>query len=310
MTSDRFLAWQGLVFQAAQDPHQALQILQSPPADLTSEQWARGQFWKACLFCQSQQLGEALNALQRVDQVGHWLSPARLQDHDLDPIRDDPEFVALIDKWTQRLGQEAAAHSATLQVLPSVGSEKGTVIALHMNSNSPAQTHPLFSSLITEGWRVAIAGSGQYVGEGMAVWNDRAQAETELQQWAEQLGGAPLWAGLSAGGSTVLRGALNGSIAASGVLAVVPSVAAHPEWYPDEPIGVPVALVVGKQDPLALGTLQFAELLKERGVPVRVWRHAGGHDVPENWQGIRAEALEWIQATKWIGRSKPEQQSG
>jgi len=296
MTSNAFLVWQGLVFQSAQDPRKALHILESPPADLTSEQWARGQFWKACLLCQSHRPGEAIEALKEVDKAGHWLSPTRLQDHDLDPLREDPEFTRLVQAWTRRLEQEAATHSATLQVLPGAAPEQETLVALHMNQSSPTQSHALFSSLTSEHWRVAIAGSGQYAGEGMAVWNDRTQADTELGQWAKQLGGCPVWAGLSVGGSTVLRGVLTGAVAAKGVLAVVPSVPAHPEWCPDEPVKIPTAFVVGERDQLASGTLQFAELLKARGVPVRVWVHPGGHDVPEDWQSIRAEALQWINA--------------
>lgn len=300
MTSDAFMAWQGLVFKAAHDPHKALRILDSPPADLTPDQWARGQFWKACLFCQSDQSGDALETLKQVDRAGHWLSPHRLQDRDLDPLRDAPEFVELIHKWNQRLELEAAAHTATLQVLPAVSPEQGTVVALHMNNNGPAQANSLFSPLRSQGWRVAIAGSGQYAGEGMAIWNDRLQADSELCQWAQELGGCPIWAGLSAGGATVLRGVMTGSVAAGGVLAVVPSVAARPDWCPDQPVKVPVAFVVGEQDQLAAGALQFAELLRERGVPVRVWTHAGGHDVPQNWPDVRAEAIEWLVATQSV----------
>lgn len=163
-----------------------------------------------------------------------------------------------------------------------------------MNHNGPAQAAALFAPLTAQGWRVAVAGSGQYAGEGMAVWNDRDQADAELRQWAQDVGGAPVWAGLSAGGAAALRNVLTGAVTARGVLAVVPSVGPHPDWCPEVPAQVPVAVVVGEQDPLAAGARQFADLLQDRGVPVRVWAHAGGHDVPPHWADVLREATEWI----------------
>ncbi|MBB5378810.1 hypothetical protein HNQ07_004317 [Deinococcus metalli] len=294
MPPSSFDAWHSLVFRAAATPQAALAILDDPPASLTADQWARGQFWKACLQCQLGQTSAALRALSAVDEHGHWLPSIRLQDHDLDAIRTDLQFAALEQQWTARFHREAAHHRATLEIIEPSRAPGGTLVALHMNTGDPEQTRPLFSSLVDQGWRVALAGSGQYVGPGMAVWNDLAQADGELQEWARAVGGHPLWAGLSAGGSTVLRGVLTGGVPAVGVLAIVPSVAARPIWLPDRPVPVPVALILGEGDGYTPGGLKLAERLEEVGLQVRVWIHPGGHEVPAHWEELRAEALDWL----------------
>lgn len=91
-----------------------------------------------------------------------------------------------------------------------------------------------------------------------------------------------------------LRGILTGKLAASGVLAVVPSLPNAPDWWPAMLPPLPVALVLGEQDSFTPNALWWAERLHAACVPVRVWTHSGGHEVPDHWPTVRAEALAWL----------------
>lgn len=168
------------------------------------------------------------------------------------------------------------------------------LIALHGNAGTPGTSRALYADLTGAGWRVALAGSGQYGGPEAYVWDDAAQADAEAASWAQELGGRPLWTGFSAGAGVVLRNVLTGAVPASGVLAVAPSVPEGPAWWPENPARVPVALVLGEADPRTSRTRALAEQLRAAGVPVREWTHPGGHTYPEGWEAVRDEALAWL----------------
>ncbi|MEF2279272.1 hypothetical protein V3W47_13275 [Deinococcus sp. YIM 134068] len=294
-----FGAWQKEIFarHGAGEFREALNVLSSPPPDLTPAQWARADFWAACLRATLGEPEAAVEALERVRDRGDWFAPVLLErDADLSPIRDHPRFVALLAAWRERQRVEAGRHQPSLTLLEPEGTPSGTLIALHGNAGTSEALRSHYADLAGEGWRVALAGSGQYGGPEAFVWDDAAQADAEAGEWTRGLGGRPIWAGFSAGAGVALRNVITGAVPASGVLAVAPSLAADLRWWPESPAQVPVALVLGEADPHTARALVLAERLRAVNAPVREWMHAGGHTHPKDWETVRAGALAWLAA--------------
>jgi predicted esterase len=160
--------------------------------------------------------------------------------------------------------------------------------------DSPETLQPLYADLTKHGWRVALAGSGQYGGPEALVWDSATQADEEARTWSGELGGQPVWAGYSAGAGVALRNVLTTAVPASGVLAVAPSVPSNPSWWSEHLTHVPVALILGRTDPHTPNALALAERLRTLGIPLREWTHEGGHTHPDNWKRLRDEALAWL----------------
>ncbi|MBB5235179.1 alpha/beta hydrolase [Deinococcus budaensis] len=296
MTATPFEEWQRDLFahHGAGRLREALAVLAAPPADLTPAQRARADFWAACLHAQLGEPGAALTALERVRDRGEWLAPALLErDPDLAPLRSLPRFGALLAAWRARQREEAGRHSPSLTVWAAREAVRGTLMALHGNAQAPDSLRPLYADLTAQGWRVALAGSGQFGGPGALVWDDPAQADAEVAGWAREVGGRPVWAGFSAGAGVALRAALGGAVPASGVLAVSPSLPAGLLEL-TAPARVPVALVLGEADPHTPRARTLAGRLRGAGVPVNEWTHPGGHTHPDGWAALRAGALAWL----------------
>lgn len=295
-----FESWQKEIFarHGAGKFREALGVLASPPPGLTPAQRARADFWAACLHATLREPEMAVGALERIRDRGGWFAPVWLErDTDLASIRGHPRFTALLHIWRERQRVEAEGHRPTLILLEPGGNARGTLIALHGNAGTPESLRPRYADLAGAGWRVALAGSGQYGGPEAFVWDDAAQADAEAADWARELGGRPVWTGFSAGAGVALRNVLTGVVPASGVLVVAPSIPAAPAWWPENPARVPVALVLGEADPRTPHTRTVMEKLRVADVPVREWTHPGGHTYPETWDEVREEGLAWLTAS-------------
>lgn len=56
--------------------------------------------------------------------------------------------------------------SPTLEILNPVGAPLHTLLVLHGNDGTPDDMRPLYADLTAQGWRVALACSGQDNGAG------------------------------------------------------------------------------------------------------------------------------------------------
>ncbi|WP_135230041.1 alpha/beta hydrolase [Deinococcus fonticola] len=193
----------------------------------------------------------------------------------------------------------------TLEILLPGGPFTRTLLVLHGNAGTPEVMRPLYAALTRQGWRVALAGSGQVNEAGGLRWNDLTATDQAVRAWLAELNAEahPVYfAGFSAGGYVTLRGALQGFFPARGILAVTPSIPAHPDWWPQgwtgAPVPVPVAFVVGETDELTppQETRLLAERLSRQGVPTLMLSHVGGHEHSGEWPQLRTQALDWLQA--------------
>lgn len=298
VTGDAFLTWQQALFALADERRlrEALELLASPPPHLSAAQRTRADFWTACLHASLDEANAALSALEGIQARGEWMAPVWLERMpELQPLREHPRFVRVLDAWQARLKEEEAAHRPALTRLEPRGGARGTLVALHGNANTPDTIRPQYADLTAEGWEVALPGSGQYAGPEALVWDDAERAQADVRAWARELDGRPVWAGFSSGGRVALNAVLSGLVPACGVLAVAPSLPADLTF--ERPAPVPIALFLGESDGLTPRAQAFAGTLRVAGVPVRVWTHPGGHTHPHNWPEVRAEALAWLAET-------------
>lgn len=187
----------------------------------------------------------------------------------------------------------------TLTFLEPDAPYQHTLVVLHGNAMTPEEMRPFYEDLTEQGWRVALACSGQER-NGQYIWNDFAASDAAIRSWATEVSGKAYWSGFSAAAYFLLKNALQGQLPAAGLLCVAPSLLRHETLWPtgwtEKPAPVPTAFVLGDGDEYLAqaDTDGFIRDVTERGVPTRIWRHSGEHEHPAGWPQVRAEALQWL----------------
>ena len=84
---------------------EALQVVEQN-ADRFPEQAARTTFWKMCLLSLCGRSVDALSVFQHGLDSGLWWAASQFIDSDLDPIRDEPRFKAMLAAAKKRVGMD------------------------------------------------------------------------------------------------------------------------------------------------------------------------------------------------------------
>jgi predicted esterase len=216
-----------------QDWQGALELLdmQSSSFDVPAEV-ARILYWRACFLALMGRGGEAIATLEGGLQQGYWWSvPALRSDPDLQLLREQPDFVAIMDECQRR--HTVAELESQRQPLRLVAEPRAAdrpcplLLALHGYGENAAVTLPRWDSMTQHGWLVAALQSSQLADMDGYHWVDEARAAQEVREHVQALAQAyPLdmervaIGGFSNGGRIALLLALTGVLQAQAVISV------------------------------------------------------------------------------------------
>lgn len=190
-------------------------------------------FWLACLQCRCGLGDDALRTIAGALEEGHLFRLGRLQDPDLDLIRERPEFKAIELEATRRLA--ALSRAAELVAVSPAAEDQAPpplVLFLHGANASLDQFRPYLPVAAGAGWLAVAGQSSQPAGPDAFHWDEPEQALADLATLASLLTAQGLTydpervvlAGFSQGGNLALRSALLGQpFVAPGVLGLCPS---------------------------------------------------------------------------------------
>jgi predicted esterase len=159
---------------------------------------------------------------------GFWYAPNALgdEDPDLKPIVRDPEFQRLRSISTERYEAARAVTKPELHVFTNDDTPQPTLIALHGNNSNAEKTAEKWTSIVDDGWLVAVPQSSQISGPNQYVWNDMDTSIAEVKAHYTALKEHDIMedqvfvGGFSMGGALALRLALDNAIPARGYILV------------------------------------------------------------------------------------------
>ncbi len=277
-----------------------------------SEKESETSYWIACLQCRLGDPEEGLRTLQDALKNGHWWSKRWLtQDPDLEPLRDRHLFQEIVAESRRRHEEAQARTKPELLVLPPESYEqKGAfplLIALHWLGGTAEEFAPYWEPAKKAGFLLALPQSSQVATEDGFGWDDREQAQKEIETHWEQLNRSysidherVILAGASQGGRLAIEIALAGNILpCQGFIAVVPAIhepeklAARAEKAAEH--GLRGWILTGEHDRFRPGGERLCELLRKMGIPCELTVVPGvGHDFPDDFETRLSVAIRFI----------------
>ena len=250
---------------------------------------ARIYNFRICLANRSAQPDLALRLFAEALEKGYWSNPDQmLEDEDLLTLRDDVEFLRLLDICR---GQQAAAQRTAQPELhlmwPVAATPAPLLLALHGNQHNAADTAPVWEHLTAAGWCVALPQSSQMAADKAFVWDDLAAATAEMRTHAETLRQHPrvdfnhcIVAGFSMGARQALWSVLEGIFPAHGLILLGPWLPELSAWTSLLPrlaeAGTRTYVIIGDADHSCLPHAQaLVAALRERGLPCELELHPG-----------------------------------
>jgi dienelactone hydrolase len=173
----------------------------------------------ACICCCAGQERRALDLAEEVSARGSWWSAHQLGDSDLDPIRQDPRFVAVSSAMSggeAAAARQARARATEMSVIPPAGSPRAAVVALHMYGVGKTETTRVWAPLSERGVAVVVPESSFRDADDLPCWPDpdlaRRDATAAVERARAEAPAAPLiLAGASQGASVAVRLSVEGS---------------------------------------------------------------------------------------------------
>lgn len=252
-------------------------------------------YWRACLACRAEGAEAGLRWLQEAADRGLWYHERMLQDPDLAPLRDDRRLTPLLAVFRERREAVQANARSVLQTFSPDGEARGLLLALHGNTSGfeDEEERDHWLPAVEAGWKVALAQSSQVCAPGRYFWADRGRALAEISTHLAALE-APettVLAGFSAGGALVIHGVLGSTLPVNRFLAVAPAIRLESVMPLLEACRHDVRgyVVVGEHDFAYQAARQFAEAMRQAGLPCGLEVHPGlGHDFPAGFgAGLR-----------------------
>jgi dienelactone hydrolase len=245
----------------------------------------------------------AVRLLREALAHGYFVSEFQWGDPDFNPIRENPDFIAVrAESARLREAAQANARPERLTIVPgaAIPDPVPLLIALHGNFSSIRWHRAHWETAARAGWLVALPQSDEVAGldsEGNLgyVWDDVPRATSAITGVFGALDRAyPLASaqtvigGFSRGGEMAVQMAVTGAVPVKAFVAVCPGgpLSEEPDLW--EPIVAQGAnrdlrglVIMGEQDRFTAGTERLVTLLTEAGIDVEFERHAGlGHDYP------------------------------
>lgn len=269
-------------------------------------------YWEACTHARLNTPERVLAVLQEGIQQGLWWAPDMLRrDPDLESVREDPAFAAIVETCKNRLSAARATSAPQLHIYPpdQPSSASPLLIALHWRIRHLVDFTPWWLPAVEQGVLVAVPRSSQQLGMQAFGWDDPERTTRDITQaydrlrTTEQFDAAKvIVAGASQGGAVTLNMALSGApVPARGFIVVVPAIHDLDALVFDVESavqrGVRGWVVTGERDYGRDTALSLGERLNDLGVPCHVEVIPGlGHDFPNDFADRLPSALSYVLA--------------
>jgi predicted esterase len=276
--------------------------------ELFPEFYYRTGFWAACLYCRTGRPDEAMKKLEEALEKGAWWGESALQDGDLKPLWERPDFERLKEICRERHAAAAKNSRPDLLLLEPENAGSGAslplILALHgwggeMRSFAARWDLPG----IRDSYILAFPQSSQICGLNLYNWDNRELAVQEIGDVCGRLalrnGVGPkqtVVAGFSQGGTLAII--LGSKLHCAGFIAIVPGVndvVALVEQCGENKDGRRGCIITGDQDYGYTATVELAAALEQNGLPCRLLTVAGmGHEIPEDFPSLLRQAVNFV----------------
>lgn len=262
---------------------------------LTDDDAEIATFWKVCLDACTERADDALDTLEAALDRGWWYGPKMLGDEDLDSIRDDPRFGAILAD-----SEEAQTAARRVPPVPIVtepeGALRGAVVALHSAEGRPTHTSRTWAAARKRGYRTIAAASSRKVTSLRATWDDRSRALADVTSQLDTAVEPLIMGGRSLGAAVAMHLATTGAVRATGLILVAPTL----RWELARPaLPFPVVILAGakESDRFKAAATETAAFLTDAGCLVDHQLVAGmGHYYPDDFDTWLISSIDWIES--------------
>ena len=268
--------------------------------------------WRSCMRALMGEPQAAIAILEEALAEGIWWPPVILRDDpDYKTLQGLPGFEAVVLRCSYLFNEasiQARPEQLVIQALGVADSQqRPLLIALHGRGNNLHTHQALWSTAADCGWQTALLGSSQVVGQDAFCWDNRSRAENEVGAQVEALCQLPevdaqkvIMGGFSQSGGLVLHMVLNGLVAASGVIAVVPAGFSDEDFerlkHSTHLEGKRVVILASKNDWPSIKTAKHLDaLLTELNVALVYKAYDNlGHDFPPDFNSVLPQYLAFL----------------
>jgi predicted esterase len=276
------------------------------------EQAAMIFFLRSCMATRLEDYELALEIIEDGLCRGHWYSEQLInRTRSWKPLRGMPRFERAVEVCKERQQKiEAGARLFTRE--PGGGCPTGRpcplLVALHGNWGNGPNTLREWGSVVQGGWVLAAIQSSEVWASNAYAWEDQEAALSDIEeQYAKLSTRYPvdeerlIIGGISSGGETALRVALDGTIPARGFIVLAPGgadvAALAPYTEQAQARGLRGYFLLGEEDGSVSheGVRGLVAMLNTRKVPCKLELLSGvGHEYPPDFAAILARALAFI----------------
>ena len=287
-------------YQAALDLLEAFE-----PAGQSQDEDLR--FWRMCIQSRLGETDRALATFAEALDAEHWWSETILEDSDLDPLRERPEWMALLRRSTDAEAQ-VPTPVAMPMVIPPPGPETGerrALVVLHGAGSRAELEAEYWRAATRDGWALVLPQSTQRLSAaGRYGWHDLERGQADVVEQLTESGWTPgcsvVLGGFSQGGGLAAHLVCAGIIGAEGLVVVSPTFGdwGVPAVADGRPVRSWILLGADEHPRIAVGVEELGETLQSSGWPMEIERLEGvGHAFPSDFEGRLARALIWVGAS-------------
>lgn len=257
---------------------------------------------QACCLSRLGQLDEALAAIEKAFEFNYLDLDAMKTDADLDAIREDPRYKALVD---------SVNYNDHYVVYAPEGLPEGPVpliVVLHSRGGNEEQVLEQYKSVADGMKAVLVAPRGPLTGGfDRYSWQRNLEDEAAVRKIKETIAAVKAEKSIDAT-QVYLTGETQGGKMAT-IFALM-----HPElvagavplngyWnkygYADfldnaKAAGLKICMIQGKEDPGFARSKDGVKQLEEKGITAKLVEFEGGKDLPDNSAELVLEALRWM----------------
>ncbi len=253
-------------------------------------------FWLVCLDACTENSEAALGGLEKALDRGWWYGPSMLADHDLDGIRDDPRFQAILSRSGEAQIAARRVPPAPIVTEPE-GEVRGSLVALHAAEGRATHTSKIWSPALSRGYRTVAVRSSRKVSSLRATWDDRSRALGDVTTQIADIPDPMIFGGRSLGAAVALHLATTGAVPCYGLILVAPSL----RWRLARPsLPIPTVILTGERESerFKADAADAAAFLREAGCPVDHHTVPGmGHYYPDDFETWLILSIDWLEAS-------------
>lgn len=309
-TADRLVS-QAMELYKNQAFAEALDLL-TTEGEQHPEQAAMVLYLRSCMATRMQDPELALQILEDAVCRGYWYSEQLInRTRSWQPLRGMPRFKRAVEVCKER-HREIQVGARLLTREPEGGCSTGRpcplLVVLHGNWGNAPDTLREWGPVVSDGWVLAAIQSSEVWASNAYAWENQEAALRDIkEQYAKLHAQYPIdderlvIGGISSGGETALRVALDGTIPVSGFVVLAPGgadmAALAPYTEQAEARGLRGYFLLGEED----GSVSheavrgLVAMLNTRKVPCKLELLPGvGHEYPPHFATILARALAFI----------------